>query len=292
MNIDTPSRANANLRGTLWMILAGAAFASSNVSVRLASEEIHPFVIVFLRSGIAVLLFARLFTSKDFQWLPREGFRLHMFRGVLQATALLCLYAGIAITPIATVIAIGFVTPIITAAGAILFLGEPSRLNRWLAVLLGFSGVLVIMRPGLIAITLGATLVIAYAVQQAASNLAAKELTKTTSSVSVVAWMTLISAPITLVPAIFVWQWPSPYVWALVAANAVLSTIAHLATTQAYRLADITFADPLMFFRMIMAAALGYFIFGEVPDLWTWAGSLVILAAAIILSREQRKEFA
>ena len=289
MNPNTPAGVNANLQGALWMILAGGAFTISNVAVRSAAEEIHPFVVVFLRSVIAVPLFAHVFLVKDFNWNPGPLFRLHLARGVLQTTALLCLFVGISLTPLATVAAIGFVTPIVSGAGAILFLGEPPQFKRWFAVLFGFAGVLIIIRPGFISLTLGALLVLAYAVQQAASNLTAKTLlTRGESTASVVAWMTLISAVLTLFPALFVWSWPSLYVWGLVALTALLSTIAHVATTLAYKRADITVVDPMIFFRMVIAAVFGFVLYSEVPDLWTWAGSVVILIAGMILSREEQ----
>ncbi len=91
-----------------------------------------------------------------------------------------------------------------------------------------------------------------------------------------------------LVPALLVWSWPSPYVWGLVAVNAVMSTIAHLATVQAHKCADITVIDPMIFFRLVLAAFAGYVLYSEVPDIWTWGGSIVILIAGMILSRDER----
>jgi len=166
------------------------------VAIRSAADEVHPFLIVLLRSLIAIPLFAHIFLSREFLWNPSPNFRLHLTRGVLQAAAHLCLYMGIALTPLATVAAICFFMPIVSGAGAILFLGEPSKVRRWFAVLLGFAGVLIILRPGLISFTLGGFLVAAYAAQQAVSNLGAKVLVaRFESPASVVAWMTLISAP-------------------------------------------------------------------------------------------------
>ena len=279
-------RLNANLQGILWMILAGASFAASNVAVRLAAEDLHPFVIVFFRSILGVVLLAHVFLSKKFIWNPGPRLKLHLLRGILQTTALLCLYTAITVTPMATVIALAFITPLVTAGGAIIFLGEPSRLNRWAAVLLGLVGALIIIRPGLITVSFGIMLILAYAVQQATSNLTAKQLTRHEPVSTVVAWMTLLSTPLTLIPALFVWSWPDAWGWWLVTFNAICSTIAHLATTQAYRLADITIADPMIFFRLIAGAIFGYIFFNEVPDIWVWMGSAVVILAATLLSRD------
>jgi drug/metabolite transporter (DMT)-like permease len=285
---DNQNQINANVLGIFWMILAGAAFGASNVAVRMAALDLHPFVIVFFRSILGVLLLSHVFLAKDFSWHPGPRLKLHIFRGIMQTTALLCLYTAITVTPLATVIALAFITPLLTAGGAIAFMGEPSKLNRWGAVLLGLFGALIIIRPGFIIVSFGIILVIAYAVQQAASNLTAKKLTQYETVSTVVAWMTLLSTPLTLVPALFVWSWPDLWGWCLVLINAICSTIAHLATTQAYRISDITLADPLIFFRLIAGAIFGYVFFQEVPDSWVWVGSAVIILAATLLSRDKQ----
>ena len=279
---------NDNILGIFWMILAGAAFGASNVAVRMAAVDLHPFVIVFFRSILGVLLLLHVFLSKDFKWYPGARIKLHIFRGVMQTTALLCLYTAITVTPLATVIALAFITPLFTAGGAIMFMGEPSKLNRWISVLLGLTGALIIIRPGFIMISFGVILVISYAIQQAASNLTAKKLIQNEPISIVVAWMTLLSTPLTLVPALFVWSWPDLWGWYLVSINAICSTIAHLATSQAYKIADITIADPLIFFRLIAGAVFGYIFFSEVPDIWVWTGGVVIIFAATLLSRDKK----
>ncbi len=279
---------NDNILGIFWMILAGAAFGASNVAVRMAAVDLHPFVIVFFRSILGVLLLLHVFLSKDFKWYPGARIKLHIFRGVMQTTALLCLYTAITVTPLATVIALAFITPLFTAGGAIMFMGEPSKLNRWIAVLLGLTGALIIIRPGFIMVSFGVILVISYAIQQAASNLTAKKLIQNEPISIVVAWMTLLSTPLTLMPALFVWSWPDLWGWYLVSINAICSTIAHLATSQAYKIADITIADPLIFFRLIAGAVFGYIFFSEVPDIWVWTGGAVIIFAATLLSRDKQ----
>jgi drug/metabolite transporter (DMT)-like permease len=288
MSLNLQHSFNANIQGILWMLVAGAAFAVSNVVVRLAAEDMHPFVVVFFRSILGVVLLAHVFLAKDFIWNPGPRLKLHILRGILQTTALLCLYTAITVTPMATVIALAFITPLVTAGGAIAFMGEPSKLNRWLAVLLGLGGALIIIRPGFITVSVGVMLVLAYAVQQAASNLTAKQLTRHEPVTTVVAWMTLLSTPLTLIPALFVWSWPDAWGWWFVTINAICSTIAHLATTQAYRVADITIADPMIFFRLIAAAILGYIFFSEIPDAWVWSGSAIIIVAATMLSRDKQ----
>ena len=287
MSKNLPSQINSNIQGLLWMILAGAAFGASNVAVKMAAVDMHPFVVVFFRSILGVVLLAHVFFNKDFIWNPGPRLKLHFLRGVLQTTALLCLYVGVAVTPIATVIALAFITPLFSAGGAILFLGETSKFNRWAAIFIGLLGAVIIVRPGFITISFGVLLIIAYTLQQAASNLTAKKLIIDEPVSTVVAWMTLISAPLTLIPALLFWSWPDMWGWFLVSVNAVCSTVAHLATTQAYRLADITIADPMIYFRLIAGAIFGYIFFNEIPDGWVWAGSAVIIIAATILSRDK-----
>ena len=283
------SKINANIHGVFWMMLAGAAFASSNVAVRAAAIDMHPFVILFFRSVLGILLLSHIFLSKTFSWQQGPQFNWHLLRGILQVTALLCLYTAITIIPLATVIALAFITPLFTSIGAIAFMAEPSRLNRWTAVFLGLCGALIIIRPGLVSISIGIILVIGYTIQQATLNLTAKKLVANEKVTTIVAWMTLLSTPLALIPALFFWSWPDMWGWFLLFINAVCSTIAHLATAQAYRIADITIADPMIFFRLIAGAIFGYVFFNEIPDIWIWTGSAIIVMAATLLSRDNFK---
>ncbi len=281
---------SANIQGVFWMVIAGAAFAASNVAVRMAAVDMHPFAILFFRSVLGILLLAHIFLSKEFSWKPGSQFNWHLLRGVLQVTALLCLYTAITITPLATVIALAFITPLFTSIGAIAFMGEPSKPTRWTAVLLGLCGALIIIRPGIVAVSIGVLLVMAYTIQQATLNLTAKKLVKHEPVTTIVAWMTLLSTPLALIPALFVWSWPNSWGWYLVSINAICSTVAHLATAQAYKIADITIADPMISFRLIAGALFGYIFFNEVPDLWVWTGSAVIIIAATFLSRDKKTD--
>ncbi|MBT3917204.1 MAG: EamA family transporter, partial [Rhodospirillaceae bacterium] len=113
MSLNLQNRLNANIQGMLWMILAGAAFGVSNVAVRMASVDLHPFVVVFFRSILGVVLLTHVFLAKDFVWNPGPRFKFHILRGILQTTALLCLYTAITVTPMATVIALAFITPLV-----------------------------------------------------------------------------------------------------------------------------------------------------------------------------------
>ena len=157
-----------------------------------------------------------------------------------------------------------------------------------MALGLGALGAMLIIRPGFEAVDIGAMLAIGSTASAAISKLCAKSLTRTEDPTTIAAYVQFLMTPITLVVALFVWQWPTAEQFAGLVAIGVLGSLGHLFTAKAYSLADISFAEPLSFIRMIFATVFGYVVFSEIPDAWTWAGAFTILAAATIISYRER----
>ena len=146
---------------------------------------------------------------------------------------------------------------------------------------------LTILRPGFEEIGLGAAAVLLSAVLVTASKLIAKTLTRTESPTAIVAWLTLLMIPVTAVPAAFVWQTPTASQLLMLLGIGALGSCGHLCLVHAYRLADVGLVEPLVFFRLVWAALLGFLIFAEIPDAWVWIGGLLIVAATTWLARRE-----
>ena len=189
--------------------------------------------------------------------------------------------------PIAEVTALGFTAPIFTTIGAALFLGERIRARRVGAVLLGFAGTLVILRPGIEIIDPGAAAMMLAAPLFAASLLISKKLTRSESNSAIVAHMAVFVTLVLLPPALWVWRPPTWEELALLLLTAVLATAGHFTMTQAFRSADITVTQPASFLQLLWATLLGFYVFGETPDLWTWVGAgVIVVSASYIAHRE------
>jgi drug/metabolite transporter (DMT)-like permease len=164
--------------------------------------------------------------------------------------------------------------------GAALFLGEVVRWRRWTATLVGFVGALIILRPGIGEIGHGTWLALTAALCMAAASLMIKRLSDRDDPDKVVLISVTMQTPIALIPALFVWQWPDPHLWAVLAAMGALGMLGHITLARAFRAADASLVMGVDFARLPFAVLFGFALFGELIDIWTWIGAGVIFAAS------------
>ena len=277
------------LRGIAFMLAATLFFASMQASIRGLSEDVHPFVMVFFRNIFGLLVFVPFFARQGLALFRTRRIGLLAFRSVLSVGAMLLFFSGLALTPLAKVVAIDFTGPLFGTLLAFLILGERIRMRRITALVVGFTGTMVIVRPGVVALDVGALLVLASTVFWGLAIIVIKVLSRTDSSATITLYMALIAIPITFVVALFVWQTPTwPQLGWLVAIG-VLGNLGHLAVNQAFRETDVTAVLPFDFTRLLWATLLGYAFFGEVPHLTTWIGAVMIFSAVVYITyRESR----
>lgn len=214
---------------------------------------------------------------------------VHALRGFVHGFGVMLWFFAMARIPIAEVTALGFTTPIFVTIGAALFLGETFRIRRLIAVLLGLLGTLVIIRPGFVSVELGTWAMLLAAPLFAGSALVSKKLTETESSEVIIALMSLFVA-ISLLPfALAVWRTPTAAELGWLFAAATVATLGHYTLTRAYQAVEITVTQPLSFLQLVWAALLGYTVFAEVPDIWTVAGSLIIVGSATYIAHREAR---
>ena len=189
------------------------------------------------------------------------------------------------ILPLAEATALSFTLPMYASVGAIVFLGEPNRLNRWISIAVGIIGMLIIIRPGFIPISAGVGFVVISTIGAAAVKVMTKSLASTDAPLTILGYMTALLAIFSLLPALFVWKTPSLMLVGLTAVMGVTGTFAHYLITIAYRDGELTIVEPMTFARLVWAALFGFLLFGEVPEIWTRFGSAVIVAGAVYLAR-------
>ncbi|HEX8374151.1 MAG TPA: DMT family transporter, partial [Geminicoccaceae bacterium] len=204
----------------------------------------------------------------------------------LKILGLVGFFYGLSVVPVAEATAIAFATPLFAAAGAAVFLGETLRHGRLAAILLGFVGVLIVLRPGGGgALHPGALAILASAVALAAIGLLAKVLARHDPSRTILAINLTLSVPLALLAAIPFWTTPSPATLGLMAVQGALGAASQICFIRALRLADASLMMPVDLVRLPLVALLGFLAFGQVPDGWTWAGAVVICAAVVLLLR-------
>lgn len=277
------------LRGCALMLVSTILFAAMHGCVRFVAQEIHPFEVAFFRCFFGLLMLSPWLLTTARSALRTSRVSLHLSRAVLNVGAMFMFFAALKLTPIAQVQALAFTAPLFTTVMAVFVLGEVVRLRRWSAVIVGFIGALIIIRPGIQPIDLGSMLTVISAAVWAVCMIMIKRLSSTDSALTITAYMVLLMSPLALVPALFVWVWPQGVQWLWLIACGVLGTFAQWLMTQSFRLADTTVVLPLDFAKLIWGAIIGYLAFGELIDLWTWVGGTIIFAGATYIAFRERQ---
>jgi drug/metabolite transporter (DMT)-like permease len=242
---------SAAVRGMVLMFIATFFFSAMHGSIRYVSETIHPFEIALFRNMFALVVVLPWFYRYGIAPLRTRHFGLHALRALFNIFAMLSFFYALSITPLAEVTALGFTAPIFATVLAVLVLGEVVRARRWTAIVVGFVGTMIVLRPGFVSIGVGQMLALASSMVWSCALLVIKRLGRTDSSATIISYMGLLMVPLSLVPALFVWRWPVGYEWAWLIAIGMLGGIAQYLMTEALRQADTAVVMPIDFFKLI-----------------------------------------
>jgi len=266
-------------KGIGLMLGSAASISGANGTVQYLSQGIHVFEIAFFRQLLGLILMSALFLRGGLRPLFTKKIWLHILRSVLNVVAMLAFFYGLSLEPLAKVVSLGLTAPLFATLGAVIFLREKMTAHRWVALIIGAIGALIILRPGLQVVSLGALMVLMSNMLWAIALVVIKILTRTDTSVTVALYASLLQAPIAFIFAIFVWQWPSIEQIGWMVMVAILGTISQLALTESFRHADATLVLPADFTKVIWASLIGYFFFNQVPEIWVGLGAIVICSA-------------
>ena len=287
---DGSSEARAALTGIVWMIMAGALSASAAGLVRQLGGAYPAIELVFFRNlaGIAVVLPVLLhrggFGSFGTRRLP-----MYCLRVTFQYLAMVALFYALANMQIADVFALQFTIPLFSILMAVMFLGQQAGSRSWIACLVGFAGALLIVRPGFAVIGLASYAALGSALMSGGSNTAIKLLSRTDGPALITVWSNMLMLPFALVPALFVWVTPPWSHVPTIVVMTVLHALGGYSFTRSVSAADARIVQPFQFARMLFAALVGFVMFGELPDAWTWAGAAIIFASAYAVIRQTRR---
>jgi drug/metabolite transporter (DMT)-like permease len=266
------------------MLIGGFCAVMMNVLIRFAAYRLHPFEVTFFRClfSLFVMLPFIIRSGPSILATPKVGF--YTLRAVVGLISMLSWFYGITIVPLATATAVNFTAPLFATMAAALILHEDVRLRRWIAVVIGFVGVLVIMRPGRDSLDAMLLLILLSAASSAMNNITVKYLVRTERPNTIVALFSVYLTPLSLIPALFVWEWPDLKSLGALVGLGVIGTLAHLSVARAYLAADASACAPYEFVRLPYAALIGYLLFGELTDAWTWVGAAIIVAASMYVA--------
>ncbi len=279
---------SGNLQGIILVAISGVLFAALNVATIFPAQELNSYMMAFCRYLFGGLFLLPIFWRKGFvEPFRTQRIGLHAVRGALHSSGMQLWFVALPLITLADITALGFTGPIFITLGAALFLGEDVRLRRWIAVIVGFIGAMLIVRPGFTEIGIGVLAALAATPLFSASNLMAKALARTDDADTIVIWqcifIVICSAPFA---AVF-WQTPSwEHVgWFLLAG--LFGTVGHLVMQYGYQVAEISAVQPIGFLSLIWNTLFGFILFHQQPSTWTFIGAAVIFASAMYISHRE-----
>jgi drug/metabolite transporter (DMT)-like permease len=278
-----------HLRAALLMLGSTMLFGLMTIAIRLASETLHTFEIAFFRNFFGLIAALPLVLRHGPGLLKTTQWPRYLFRCAIGVVSMLCGFWAIGHLPLAQAVALSYSTPIFVTIAAVVFLHEQVRARRWAAVALGFVGVMIIVRPGTAGFSAGTLVALAAAVLSGIVSIQIKQLSKVEPADRIVLLTTLLWVPMSLLPALTVWEWPRGIAWVWVIAAGFLGTGGHMLWTRALKLGDVSALTPISFMQLPIVAVAGWLLFQERLDRWTAIGAGVIFAAnAYIAHREAR----
>ncbi|WP_045770956.1 DMT family transporter [Xanthomonas albilineans] len=269
------------------MLASTMAFGLMVVAIRLTSAQLATVEIAFFRNLFG-LLFLLPILLRPGRPLPRTTqLPRYLLRTAIGLVSMLAGFWAIGHLPLSQAIALSYSTPLFVTLAAALWLGEIVRLRRWLAVLCGFIGVLMIVRPGATNFSAGTLVAVLAALMSALVAIQIKQLARVDTANTVVFYTYAFWLPMSLLPALFAWQWPHGIAWLWLLATGLFGTLGQLLWTRALRLGEVSALIPISFIQLPLVTLFGWWLFGESPDRWTVLGAAIILAAnAYIAHRE------
>ena len=278
------------LQAALWMAGSVGCFVVMSVASRAATGGLPVLQVMEMRSVIGFfMLLPLVFAAGGLAAMRTRRPVEHIGRNVAHYGGQFAWLVALGMIPLAELVAIEFTTPFWTALLAVLFLGERMDWRKIAAILLGFAGVAVIVRPGAAAIDPGHLIMLAGAVTFGVSIVMVKSLTRTESVVRIIFWMLVIQSALGLAPALIVWRSPPADLWPAILVLSFCGTFSHYCLARALSYADATTVMPMDFMRLPLTAVVGWLIYDETlgPAAALGAG-LILLGNLVTLRRRER----
>lgn len=277
-----------NLKGPLMMLLSCLLFSIMGGLIRyLSINDIHPFMSAFIRTLFAIIFLIPTFSKVGIHGLKTERLGLHFFRGMISAVGVLASFYAVSVIPLAISTSYSFAAPIFATILAAIFLKERIRLPRITAVIVGFIGMLVLIRPGYAPFNTGVAAALIGALAVSVTIICIRTLSQTDKPNVVAIWSLLFTLPISFAFALTEWTWPPTHIWWAVIAIGFCAALAQYSVSKAFSCSEATAILPIDFTRLVFAALIGFFFFDETPDLYTFTGASIILASAVYAAHRE-----
>ena len=281
-----------NIRGILWLSIGAFLFSITDVIVKQLGRKFDPTELALFRYGIGMIILAPIFIKMGLAELKTTRLGMHIFRMSLAMIAQLGIFITVINMPLADATAIFFSKPLFTTVVAVIFIAEIVNGRRWIATIVGFIGVVIMIQPGAETMNPIALIGVGSAFAFATANVLIRVLAKTEPPNRILFYYHIGGILVFTGPAIWSWTMPVGIEWGMLISIAVLTTIGMTCFVRAFSAGEANAVGPIEYVRLIYAALFGYFLFSEIPSIWTGVGAALIVASAIYIARDEARKAA
>ena len=281
---------NNNIKAILLTLSASFFAVLMEALIRTAQYDSNVFTIGFLRFFFGLLIiFPYLFKNK-FVTYKTKNLKFYIVRGLFNIPVMILGFGALVYIPFEQFKAMNFLSPIIVVLLSFLIFREKIFKYRILALVIGFLGTVIIIRPGYVEFNIGTIMVLVSLLFWSFIIILSKYVSKDDSPITMVSYQYTLMTFFALPLAIYFWETPSLFSILYVFIGAISGTILHLCLGLAYKYADLSVTQPIWFSGLIFGSAFGYFLFKEIPDLWTWIGGIVVFSSVLIITYNERSK--
>jgi drug/metabolite transporter (DMT)-like permease len=276
-----------NTQGVLWMILATFVLATVNVVVKHLTNDYSVIQLVWARYIFHMVLVVAFLRSKFFKGFITNNVTMQMSRSALLATGTVLYFAGLVYIQIAEASSSSFIIPVLVTALAAPFLGEKVGLRRWIGVLIGAIGALIIIRPGMGLMHIAILFPFGTAFVHAFYQILTRKLSGTDSAITTLAYTAVVGTVLSSLAAPFYWSTPDLEGWVLMAIIGILGGLGHYFLIRAYEHAQAPVVAPFFYTHFLWTTLFGVTVFGDLPDMWTFIGAGIIFMSGLYIHHRE-----
>ena len=279
-----------NIKAIL-LTVSGSFFAVLMESlIRSAQYDSNVYTIGFLRFLFGLIIIFPYLIKKKFIPYKTKNFKFYFIRGLFNLPMMILGFGALVYVPFEQFKALHFLSPIIVVLLSFIIFREKIYMYRILALVIGFIGMLIIVRPGIVDFNIGTIMILISLTFWSLIIIVSKFVSKDDSPITMVTYQYTLMTIFALPLAIYFWQMPSLQSLIFVFIGAISGTILHLSLALSYKYAELSVTQPVWFSGLIFGSAFGFFVFNETPDVWTWIGGIVVFSSVLLITYNERSK--
>ena len=257
--------------------------------LRIVQSDINVYTTSFFRFFFSLIILIPYIFYTKFYFIKTNNIKKHLVRSLLNLPAMYLTFGALTMIPLEKINAIHFLNQLFVSIFAVIFFKEKIFIYRVISLVLGFVGIIVVIRPGLIPLEIGSFMVLGSTVLWALCIIITKDITKEESAINILIFQCIFMSLFTFIIAYFNWELPSSDQLMLLFLSALFGNVFHLMINHSFKIADLTLTAPFRYSVLIWGSLFGFLFFNEIPDFFTWIGGTIIFLSILILTYYESK---